>query len=859
MEQEAQISLWNSLESDTESLAQERLYQMELQNRIHQKNEIVNPGVEGHTDRQLEQSGEEHEEDYEDDSKEDKIEEDNDIYDSLEVAAFRLGKRATDDTEVHEIRKEDMFRHACGEDEYAALRYDPNWRNKLKGAQLFGEGRNQLSQEEEGSRALGEPYDESPWKVGDHTGSGEQKKLARRQAPAMGFVMGVTTDHRSESKLKLPPTPYYLSSRNNSAFGEESPPSERQRPCEPLDRVEGAGWKAVPAARDQTHADENKGISCEQEETYEEVNKRYTKEYQHFYEQESARTDETSNNNQDNAHYKLKQYRRLSNTRQSKPKEDIVERNKITLGVRTKRGSYLCAHGQKDAKDHNDEQESEVVEEISSISSQGSQRHLLDPELRWQQKTQRLKVYREKKKGWREGNHQHPSLPITSTRAGDQSEGANSGAPQDRCIGRGRSRRRHRGHANGPVVGEVDPVGTVGTPLSSALPTPQRRPDHSPYTMRTPTLNLNISLNASTDVTPFLEQDPRQTSINLSPHHGLLLGARPGAYHQTPVSCQYDYLVNPAQVAYYGPGYQPTVPQAALFSMVPTPNWVPGQQNQGRPFVQQGSRSRHSGVPPLWEHDSYSVQRMDSNRARIAPTKWQPAAEKNLYLNPGDQHIVLQPQDSQRLSHGLLAQNSRSYTVLPPIGETVANDSELSSQNSGQKINAIKRSSSDGYLAQLEKQKQLKEKIAYKEYTLKDYKALKQDVKLGGLGPNYKVTEIEAEKIRQQKQYSNKVRDHNKSISRIPFLPARNRGGRDTTEDEIPRRKALEYARSIPKPKPPTEQKSGEKAGKELILHGHVQYLEPQDLSQLARLEMLQKRHEEEKQVVAHFKALRAF
>lgn len=36
----------------------------------------------------------------------------------------------------------------------------------------------------------------------------------------------------------------------------------------------------------------------------------------------------------------------------------------------------------------------------------------------------------------------------------------------------------------------------------------------------------------------------------------------------------------------------------------------------------------------------------------------------------------------------------------------------------------------------------------------------------------------------------------------------------------------------------------------------HAQYLEDLDISQLVALEMLQKRHEEEKKAVAHFRAL---
>ncbi|KAG8008089.1 hypothetical protein GBF38_019071 [Nibea albiflora] len=57
----------------------------------------------------------------------------------------------------------------------------------------------------------------------------------------------------------------------------------------------------------------------------------------------------------------------------------------------------------------------------------------------------------------------------------------------------------------------------------------------------------------------------------------------------------------------------------------------------------------------------------------------------------------------------------------------------------GQTVNTagIHRSSSDGYLVQMEKQKQLRTRVTYKAYSLKDYKQLRSDINLRGLGPDY--------------------------------------------------------------------------------------------------------------------------
>ncbi|XP_036379109.1 jhy protein homolog, partial [Megalops cyprinoides] len=697
-EKEAHLSLWDSLESDTESLAQERLYQMQLQSRIHQGNRME-------------------EEDAEGDSEEELGEQDNYIYDSLDVTALRLGKRkpTPDNDGVQEVLQEeksqDTLRNTQVEDEYASLRYDPNWRSNLKGAQHFGGGRTQLLLEEDIYHDAGEASGEGPWQQIEFTGSGAQENAyARGHVPAVSFVAGVE-DHGGP-KLKPPPTPYRPPLQGNPLGQAGSPASAHPRRQEQLDRAEGVesdrSLRALSGARNQAYTGENH-VSHELEESYENMNERYAREYQVFYDQESARTNEAMNCRQDGVHYKLKHSHRLSNARPVKPKDDIVERNKMTLGVQRKQGSYLRAHGQRGEKEHIN-QEPEAMEEISSISSQGSQDNLLDPELRWQQKTQRLKVYHQKKRQRREGKHLKPIVKKQNPSGSGTVVGGQSGT---------RSHPLRLGHAEVLVIDGADPGSTAA------------------------------------DVTPFLSPGHQQASITLSPTQRPPLGPSLTVYNPTPLSCYHDR----------------------------------------------------------------------------------------------------QHQEGQRLSHRQPSQSPGSYKVLPPIGQTVASDTELSSQSPRQQINPIQRSSSEGYLAQLVRQKQLKEKTTYKAYSLKDYKALKQDVKLGGLGPNYEVTEMTAEKIRRQKQYSNKVREQNKNLSRNLFLPAKNPMGSDTREDIVPRRKALEYARSIPKPRPPPQPKNRE-AGKE-DFHEPLGYLEDIDLSQLARLEMLQKRHEEEKQVVAHFKALR--
>lgn len=108
-----------------------------------------------------------------------------------------------------------------------------------------------------------------------------------------------------------------------------------------------------------------------------------------------------------------------------------------------------------------------------------------------------------------------------------------------------------------------------------------------------------------------------------------------------------------------------------------------------------------------------------------------------------------------------------------------------------------------------------------------------------------------AEKLKRQKLYSNVIREQNKKISRIPFLLAKDPEGNDK---KVPRMKALEYAKTIAKPPVQSQPKQRQKHRSEGFTE-HASYL---DVSQLATLEVLRKRHEEEKQAVALFRKVPA-
>ncbi|XP_020734174.2 jhy protein homolog isoform X2 [Odocoileus virginianus] len=184
--------------------------------------------------------------------------------------------------------------------------------------------------------------------------------------------------------------------------------------------------------------------------------------------------------------------------------------------------------------------------------------------------------------------------------------------------------------------------------------------------------------------------------------------------------------------------------------------------------------------------------------------------------------------------------------TLPPILSRVESESQLNSERSQRNQVKISRSNSESYLFQLEKGKKHRKRSSIKSSKLKGYQ--NRDVKLGGLGPDLESIRDKMQKLIQQKEYAKQVKEYNMKALSIPPKPQT-----AITENKpaVPRQKALEYAKTIPKPKPSnlSDQASKEKknpthAGKEGTL------------PEISLLEVLQNRHEREKQAVAAFKVL---
>ncbi|XP_066895608.1 jhy protein homolog isoform X2 [Kogia breviceps] len=184
--------------------------------------------------------------------------------------------------------------------------------------------------------------------------------------------------------------------------------------------------------------------------------------------------------------------------------------------------------------------------------------------------------------------------------------------------------------------------------------------------------------------------------------------------------------------------------------------------------------------------------------------------------------------------------------TLPPIPSRVESESRLSSERSQRNQMKISRSNSEGYLFQLEKGKKHRKSSSIKSSKLKGYQ--NRDMKLGGLGPDLESIRDKMQKLIQQKAYAKQVREYNMRTLPIPSKP---QTAKTENKSVVPRQKALEYAKTIPKPKPSnlSDQASKEKKNPTHAGKGDI-------LPEISLLEVLQNRHEREKQAVAAFKAL---
>ncbi|XP_054381266.1 jhy protein homolog isoform X9 [Pongo abelii] len=225
-------------------------------------------------------------------------------------------------------------------------------------------------------------------------------------------------------------------------------------------------------------------------------------------------------------------------------------------------------------------------------------------------------------------------------------------------------------------------------------------------------------------------------------------------------------------------------------------------ENKKQP-KQPYTETKYRNLEMLWKFHSSS----DSQPVRASPDSWL------TQIMEQHQQALVQLTDMQP-SEGAL-----SSVTLPPILSRVESESQLSSERSQRNQVKISRSNSEGYLFQLEKGKKHKKRSSSKK-----------------------------QKLIQQKEYAKQVKEYNMKTLSILSKPQTEK---TQNKSAIPRQKALEYAKTIPKPKPSNLTHQASKEQK------NPTYAEKEEsLPEISLLEILQNRHEREKQAVAAFKVL---
>ncbi|XP_042355557.1 jhy protein homolog [Plectropomus leopardus] len=719
-------NLWDSVESDTESLAQERAYQQQLQKRIgyHNQNKHILTQQEN-TDSFQQGDGENK------NASDDKTE-DLQVYDSLDVAADPHAER--NPTLVHteyldtQIADREGSSQLLSDDGYSDLRYEPNWKTNLRGAGCLNESPHSSIEE----------YYQVPKKQSSQS-CGEEQGLVIKggyryivdTSPAV-----IVTPHMAGNE---PNQPYRLHLQDDQTNSETSPHNHAlQRTSPEADHLQ------PPAFSTKTESDKSsqKGLRDKHEYSCdstgdnvsrspgltEDVRAISIQEFKTYQQQELRQGGSTQNQ-------QMGTFPKVSLSKKpEKPTEDIVERNKLTLGRnKSKRGSYVHMHAPKQ----------ETPNKVTQISKGKKVRQKEHPSPSQQQ--------------------QYPAGVVRAER-GD-------------CL-------------SSPSE----------TPAAISQPNPQKMTPSQPLV---PAVHPNIQLNSLSQLLPFIQQRGQDDIINLASLHGYT-----------------DWSPVPEPEPALSPGCQ---------------QMNPGKSRKG--LKAHFHHQNLEGSPKQWQRTTMLKGLLSSEEG---DQMWSP---NEVHTKQFHKNLPRTPTTPSSLGSG-------GYTVLPPIRPSLTG--EESDLSPGQSVNtAIHRSSSDGYLVQMQKQKQLRARVTYKAYSLKDYKQLKSDINLRGLGPDYTAIEKTAEKMKRQKLYSNVIREQNKKIRRIPFLLAKDLEGNDK---KVPRIKALEYAKTIAKPPVQSQPKQRQKDQSEDFIE-HTPYTEDLGNSQL---EILRKRHEQEKQAVAHLRKVHA-
>ncbi|XP_012923314.1 uncharacterized protein C11orf63 homolog isoform X2 [Heterocephalus glaber] len=496
--------------------------------------------------------------------------------------------------------------------------------------------------------------------------------------------------------------------------------------------------------------------------------------------------------------------------RRRKSKQYFVEKNKLTLGLPTpKTDSYLQLHNKKRGETHLEQisYPIRVTGKTSVQSAKEIENAPIGPEDKWLQRAQQLKNYQEH-------CSQYEGKKSSNVPRGQSSESINGQQPSRRPA-KPKVRRLHK-HQNGMKSFVTKELTDIQGNQNKTPGQQQNQNQHGSIVL------LNASNNDLQDMSALRNQNPKKIPIsnvfalrkqtfgkvlykNSTGHHSVLNVNKERrcrdeekkrfSYQQLPIYTLSNMDLN---------NFNELSKRHVLLSQKGSQSAYDmdvheATENKKQP-KQPYEETKYKNIEMLWKFHSSSYNQ---------PTRASPDSRLTQIMEQHQQALV-------QLAEVQPREGSFSSITLLPILSSVESESQLSSERNQMKII---RSNSEGYLFQPEKGKK-----------------------------NRKRSSVKMQKLKQQKEYAKQVKEYNMKTLSILSKPQTAK-----TENKlvIPRQKALEYAKTIPKPKQSnlTDQTTKEKKnptydGKE------------ESLPEISLLEILQSRHEREKQAVAAFKVL---
>nr|XP_002731764.2 PREDICTED: chromatin modification-related protein eaf-1-like [Saccoglossus kowalevskii] len=259
----------------------------------------------------------------------------------------------------------------------------------------------------------------------------------------------------------------------------------------------------------------------------------------------------------------------------------------------------------------------------------------------------------------------------------------------------------------------------------------------------------------------------------------------------------------------------------------------PPPQNFGQPKF--GVHNRNGSGATYTANSHMRTYSQDSQDAYPAPRYQDGGGGQGGYDGLSQQQFY---EETPRLSytHPLDGLNNPSHGVLPGI-DKVGRSSRTSQE--------------DGYLARLQKQKSPPQ---YKQYTLKDYRNLKSDIKMGGLGPDIETMQQRQDKVQRGKQYARDINTQNRRVlaQQKPRKLPRPGDGPEENDIHSKRHVAIEYSKKLRKPQTVNGQNTPHRNSSKNSERSPSKYSQLDE--DMAKLEELQARHERERQEIDKLK-----